>query len=112
MVFLAPAPVHPCVLLKAQPWVDAIRSPAQQVSSEAALPPAADGTATLATPAVMGVALLFLAGPVGPGLPWPRTDQVAAVRAVAVAEARPRAAAVASQVAEQARAEEAAGTTS
>ena len=90
--------MHLCVLLKAQPWVDAIQSPAQQVSSEAAPPPAADGTATLATPAVMGVALLF---PAGPALPWLRTDQVAAVRAVAVAEARPQAAAagVASQVA-------------
>jgi len=90
--------MHLCVLLKAQPWVDAIQSPAQQVSSEAAPPPAADGTATLATPAVMGVALLF---PAGPALPWLRTDQVAAVRAVAVAEARPQAAAagVASQAA-------------
>jgi hypothetical protein len=47
----------------------------------------------------MGVALLFPAGPVGPELSWLRTDQVAAVRALAVAEARPPAAGVASQVA-------------
>ena len=51
----------------------------------------------------MGVALLFPAGPVGPELSWLRTDQVAAVRAVAVAEARPPAAAgVASRVPEAA----------
>jgi len=99
MGFLAPVPTHLCVLLKAQPWVDAIQSPAQQVSSEAALPPAADGTATLATPGVMGVALSFPAAPVGPELSWLRTDQVGAVRVVVVAEARPPAAGVASQVA-------------
>lgn len=93
MAFLAPA--HHCAPLTAQPWVEVIRCTEHLVSFVAALPPAADGTAILATPAVMGVALLFPAGPVGPGLSWLRTDQVAAVRAVAVAEARPPAAAAA-----------------
>ena len=83
----------PLRLAKAQPWGG--RYPVQGAAGEfhGSASSAADGTATLGTPAVMGAALLSPAGPVGPELPWLRTDQVAAVRAVAVAEAQPPAAA-------------------